>query len=369
MTDIAFILVGASGGGAERAMIGVANELARAGLSIDMVLVRKEGPFLDEIDAGVRIVDLKAHKVRRTLGPLNRYVRAERPRLLVSALIATDAYVLLGKALFRWPTKIHVSVQNSPSASAGVSQNSYARRWPWIIRALYRFADSLNGISLGVAEDVERIMGKPRGFVPVIHNPVDIPRARARAAEPPNHPWLRDGGEPVLLAVGRLVKQKDVPTLLRAHALLCRTRPARLLILGEGEDRTSLEAMARELGTSERVAMPGFDSNPFAAMAAAEVFVLSSRWEGFANVVAEALACGAKVVSTDCPSGPAEILDHGRFGSLVPIGVAEALAEALATAIDAAPDRDALRARAAAFALDGVAQQYRRLFEKRGLLA
>jgi glycosyltransferase involved in cell wall biosynthesis len=369
MADIAFVLVGANGGGAERAMIGVANELARAGLSVDMVLARKEGPFLGEIDPAIRIVDLAAGKVRRMLKPLDRYMRTERPGLLVSALVATDFYTLLGKALFRWPSKIHISVQNSPSASAGVSQDAYARRWPWIIRLLYRFADSHNGISAGVAQDAARLMGKAADSVPVINNPVDIPRARERAAEPPGHPWLRDKTEPVLLAVGRLVKQKDVPTLLRAHARLCEARPVRLLILGEGPDRPALEALVRDLGTSERVAMPGFDANPFAAMAAADVFVLSSRWEGFANVVAEALACGTKVVSTDCPSGPAEILENGRHGRLVPIGDVEALAAALGEAIDAEPDRDALRARADDFALDQVAVAYRRLFESRGLLA
>jgi glycosyltransferase involved in cell wall biosynthesis len=368
VADIAFILVGASGGGAERAMIGVANALVSHGYAIDIVLVRKRGPFLRDIHSAIRVIDLKAGKVRKTLLPLHRYMKRERPSLLVSALTATDPFLLAGKLLFRWRSDIHVSTQNAPSASARVSSDFLVRAWPWVIRRLYRFAKSHSAISTGVAHDVEHLMGRPEGDIPIIHNPVDIPRARAMAAEVPNHPWLAEKNIPVILAVGRLTRQKDYPTLLRAHARLRAERPVRLLILGEGEDRAQLEALARELGTSEDVAMPGFDANPFAAMAAADVFVLSSRWEGFANVVAEALACGAKVVSTDCPSGPAEILENGKYGSLVPIQDIDALSSAIDDAIDSPADRDVLRERANVFALKGIAEQYRQLFIARGYI-
>lgn len=368
--DIALLLVAAAGGGAERAMIGVLNRLVHQGYTVDIVLVRKKGPFLGEIDSAIRVVELGAGKVRNTLLPLNRYMKTMRPKLLISALTATDPFALLGKALFGWKgSSVHISVQNAPEASARSSKDPLTRAWPNTIRWLYRFAASVNAISNGVARDVERLMRRPAGSIPVIHNPVDIERARAMAAEPPEHPWLRDKTVPVLLAVGRLTLQKDLPTLLRAHAKLRAERPVRLVILGEGEDRAALEALAAELGTAGDVAMPGFTANPFAAMAAADVFVLSSRWEGFANVVAEALACAAKVVSTDCPSGPAEILEDGRYGTLVPIRDADALAAAMGAAIDAEADRDALRARAADFAIDGIARQYRELFAGKGLIA
>jgi len=369
MTDIALLLVAAAGGGAERAMIGVLNRLVHEGYAVDIVLVRKTGPFLGEIDPAIRVVDLGAGKVRNTLLPLNRYMRETRPRLLISALTATDPFALLGKALFGWKgSKLHISVQNAPSASARASKDPLTRAWPLTIRWLFRFATSVNAISHGVARDVERLMGVPEGAIAVIHNPVDIPRARALATEKPAHPWLADKTVPVLLAVGRLTMQKDFPTLLRAHAALCRTRPVRLVILGEGEDRAALEALVRELGTTDDVALPGFDSNPFAAMAAADVFVLSSRWEGFANVVAEALACGTRVVSTDCPSGPAEILENGRHGRLVPVGDVDALAAGMAAALDAPADRAALQGRADDFALDRIAGLYRELFRDRGLI-
>lgn len=368
MTNIAFILPAPNGGGAERAMIAVANRMAADGAQVDMLLVRREGPFLCDIAGSVRIIDLAAGNIRKALPALRRYMRAERPPLLISALVGTDVLALVGKALFRWPTHLHLSVQNAPVASAGVSQDALERRWPLIIRTLYRFADSLNGISIGVARDVEALMGKAQGGVPVINNPVDIARARARSAEAPAHSWLARKSGPVVLAVGRLVRQKDYPTLLRAFRIVRERRPgARLLILGEGQDRAEVEAEIHALGLADAVAMPGFDDNPFAAMAAADVFVLASRWEGFANVVAEALACGATVVSTDCPSGPGEILAGGEYGRLAPVGDAAALADAIGAALAEPADPDVSRRRAEEFSLDRVVAGYRALFAAHGL--
>ena len=368
MTDIAFLLAAASGGGAERAMIAVANRFAETGLSVDVVLVRREGPFLPDIGPA-NLVDLEAGRIRKALKPLNRYVRSARPRLLVSALPGTDLLTLAGKAFLRWPTHLHISVQNSPSASAGIFSDPLQRRWPLLIKTLYRFADSITAISSGVAMDVERLRGTPAGAVPVIHNPVDTAMVAARASQAPPHPWLGDDAGPVILAVGRLVRQKDVPTLLRAFRKLLDRRPdARLIIIGEGPDRAAIESEIDRLGLKQSVALPGFTSNPFAAMAAADLFVLSSKGEGFANVVAEALACGARVVSTDCPSGPAEILEEGRWGRLVPVGDSIALASAMDEALDDQTDKAALRRRAEAFSLDSVFEKYRAYFTARKLI-
>lgn len=369
LTDIAFLLPAANGGGAERAMISVANRFAASGIKVDMVLVRKSGPFLAEISPDIRIVDLEAGKIRKALMPLHRYLKREKPPLLVSSLVGGDALALAGKALMRWKTHLHISVQNSPSASEGVSGDWLARRWPTLIRTLYRYAQSISAISQGVADDVERLMNRPAGSVPVINNPVDIETVRARAGGSPDHPWLLDKKGPVVLAVGRLVKQKDLATLLAAFAAVRARRPdARLLVLGEGSERPTVEAEVARLGLGDAVALPGFSANPFAAMATADVFVLASRWEGFANVVAEALACGAKVVSTDCPSGPAEILDNGRFGRLVPIGDAQAMADAIVAAIGDDVDRGALVERARHYELSSIVDQYRALFNRMGFL-
>jgi glycosyltransferase involved in cell wall biosynthesis len=158
--------------------------------------------------------------------------------------------------------------------------------------------------------------------------------------------------------VGRLTPQKDYPTLLRAFSIFRGERVAHLAILGEGKDLEYLQKLAGDLGISSRVAFLGFDINPYRFMARCQVLVLSSIWEGFSIVLAEALACGAQIVSTDCPNGPAEILDHGKYGRLVPVGDAVAMAEAMELAMDAPLQPEMLRERAEAFSINSAVDKY-----------
>lgn len=194
-----------------------------------------------------------------------------------------------------------------------------------------------------------------------IHNGAYRPRDDALARQEPNHPWLRVGRPGVVLAAGRLAPEKDFATLLRAFARVRAKRPLRLVILGEGRERPRLTPLAEALGVNADVAMPGTVANPFAFMRRASAFVLSSRHEGLGNVLIEALACGCPVASTDCAAGPAEILDHGRFGPLVPVGDDAALAAAIEGLLDRPPDRSRLRDRGRAFAVDAAADAYRDL--------
>jgi glycosyltransferase involved in cell wall biosynthesis len=197
----------------------------------------------------------------------------------------------------------------------------------------------------------------------VIYNPVVTPEVLKKAKEPVAHPWFAQGEPPVLLGVGRLVKQKDFATLVRAFALVRQRRPARLMILGDVDKREplikpQLEALVRELGLEGEVMLPGFVDNPHAYMAKAAVFVLSSIYEGFGNVVAEALAAGTPVVSTDCESGPAEILDNGKYGRLVLVGDAEALADAILATLNEPTDPEVLQERSRVFSIEKVIDQY-----------
>jgi glycosyltransferase involved in cell wall biosynthesis len=231
-----------------------------------------------------------------------------------------------------------------------------------VIRLLYRRADGLAAISHGVAAAVAGLLGREPESIPVLHNPVVSPGFEALSAAAPEHPWFGDD-VPVVLAAGRLIRQKDYPTMLRAFALLAGRTPARLIVIGEGEDRGALEALAAELGIADRVAWPGFVANPYAWMAAARAFVLSSRWEGFGNVLAEALACGTPAVATDCPSGPAEILGEGAYGRLVPVGDAAALADALEATLAEPVDRGRLIARGKEFDIGRIGPGYEALIE------
>jgi glycosyltransferase involved in cell wall biosynthesis len=180
-----------------------------------------------------------------------------------------------------------------------------------------------------------------------------------RVAEPLDHPWAALGAPPLVLAVGRLAEVKDFPTLLRAFACVRAVRPARLVILGEGREREALEALAAGLGLGPDVLlMPGYDPNPLRWMARAAVLVSSSRWEGMPGVLIEAMAAGCPVVATDCPGGSAEILEHGRLGRLVPVGDDAAMAAAILATLAAAPDREALRARAGIFGAERAVEGY-----------
>jgi glycosyltransferase involved in cell wall biosynthesis len=222
----------------------------------------------------------------------------------------------------------------------------------------YPWADAIIAVSDGVADDVARVTSLPRESITTIHNPVVTPELQEKMRAPLDHPWFAPGNPPVLLAVGRLVDQKDFPTLLKAFARVRAVRKARLIILGEGKERPELEALTGKLGVASDVDLPGFVLNPFPYMIRASALVLSSAWEGLPGVLIEAMACGCPVVSTDCPSGPAEILNGGAYGPLVPVGDDAALAKAILSVLEAPPDSERLRAQAALFSVDRATDQY-----------
>jgi glycosyltransferase involved in cell wall biosynthesis len=231
-------------------------------------------------------------------------------------------------------TPVIVTVHTTLSESSRQQQRRVTGQiWPHLLRTFYPWASSIVAVSQGAADDLAQSSGLPRDRVEVVYNPVITDTTIASARLAPDHHWFAPGQPPVILGVGRLTRQKDFPTLIRAFAEVRRALPARLIILGEGEDRNQLTALADDLGVSQDVALPGFRNAP-AYMASSALFVLSSAWEGLPTVLIEALAAGARVVSTDCPSGPREILQEGRLGALVPVGDVAALAAAMRRALE-----------------------------------
>jgi glycosyltransferase involved in cell wall biosynthesis len=204
---------------------------------------------------------------------------------------------------------------------------------PRLIRRFYPWADGVVSVAQGTADDLVRTAGLRPAHIEVVHNPIVTPELRAMADEPLDHPWFEPGQPPVLLAVGRFTPQKDFGTLIRASSRALEAGGARLLILGDGPERTHLEALVSTLGLEGSVGLPGWVGNPYPYMVRAAAFVLSSRWEGLPSVLIEALFCGAPVVATDCLSGPSEILEDGRYGLLVPVGDEDALAKGIAAAL------------------------------------
>jgi glycosyltransferase involved in cell wall biosynthesis len=346
------------GGGAERAMANLAGALAGRGHRVDLVLRRVAGHFLKEVPATVRIVDLQARLPALAPVPIARYLRRARPDAMLVTGLYTNLAAILGLRLAGTGTRTVISVQNHLSVQVAGSSGPWKKLVPAASRHLFARADRIVAVSHGVADDLSRFVGVPAGKLTTIHNPLVSSRIAERRAEAPAHPWLIDDGPAVVLGMGKLRPQKDFATLIRAFALVRQRRPARLLIGGDGPERAALLRLARRLGVADDVDLPGFFDNPFACMAHAAAFVLSSAWEGLPSVLVEAMACGCPVVSTDCPSGPAEILEHGRYGPLVAVGDHAALAEAIAKVLEQPPDPEGLISRASAFSEAASAQAY-----------
>jgi glycosyltransferase involved in cell wall biosynthesis len=282
--------------------------------------------------------------------------------VLVSSMSHANLVALWAAKLARSATPVVVTEHNTLSQAAGEDGALAKGIWPHLLRLFYPWAASVVAVSRGAADDLSRTSGLPRDRVQVVYNPVITRAILAQAEKDPGHPWFAPGEPPVILGVGRLTRQKDFPTLLRAFAQVRRRRPARLIILGEGEDRVALEKLRDELGLTDDVALPGFQENAMAYMAHSALFALSSAWEGLPTVLIEALAAGTQVVSTDCPSGPREILQDGRLGRLVPVGDSAALARAILETLERpsqAVPPDALTP----FTMDAAVDEYLRVIE------
>ena len=332
--QVALFLPSLDVGGAERVMVNLATGFVERGLSVDVVLVKARGPYLADVPRTARIVDLKAAKVFTSLPSLVRYLRRERPLALLSTLDHANLVALLARRIARVPTRAVVRQAVALSVDVRGRRRGIDRLTTLAARYLYPWADEIVAVSEGVARDLALVLGMPLERIRIVPSPIVTPALFALASEPLDHPWFVPGQDPVVLGVGRLTAQKDFPTLIRAVAMVRPRRPVRLMILGDGESRSSLEALVKELDLENVVSLPGLVQNPFAYMANAAVFVLSSAWEGSPGVLVQALACGVPVVATNCDSGPWEILRGGRLGRLAAVGDAPGIAKAILEALD-----------------------------------
>lgn len=359
---LAIYLPSLRGGGAERVMVTLANGFAARGFVVDLVLVNKEGPYLKDVAQGVRVVDLRAQRVLTSLPSLISYLRQSQPVAMLSALNHANVIAVLARWLSGAKTRLIVSERNHLSASDNQSGSLVAKQMPRFMSWAYPHADGVVAVSKGVGDDLARCIGLNPKSVTVVYNPIDVSVVKQLSQQDVSHPWLSPNEPPVVVAIGRLTAQKDFPTLLRAFARLRQTQNARLLILGEGELRSQLEMLVHEFGLQDQVRMPGFVNNPFAYLSRSALFVLSSAWEGFPNVLAQAMACGTPVVSTACPSGPEEILENGRWGRLVPVGDDVALGDAMLATLQETRHPQ-VTARAADFSVDKAVSGYLRVMQ------
>ncbi len=399
---IAFLLDSLSGGGAQKVILNLASGFAAAGYVADLLVCKMVGELQNQIPSNANLIQLRVVSslrgvasafradpacLRPVLGMLARtgkvpgtfrslpaiidYLKLNQPVALLAALPKSNVNAVLAGRYCGGSTRVVVGVHANYSAQSGLEKKGREVKENYMlsmIRRCYRQANAVVAVSRGAEKDICEYLGLPRERVTSIYNPVATRDIRVLCEEVPDHPWFEPGGVPIILGIGRFVAQKDFPLLLDAFAKVRQQRAVRLVLLGgdvtSDEQRCLQQALieqAKRLGVERDFDMPGFVDNPFAYLNRAAVFVMSSRYEGFGNVLVEALLCGCPVVSTDCPSGPAEILENGKYGELVPVGDAGKLADAICRTLDAPRDMDFLRARGGEFSIEHAVDNYRRI--------
>jgi glycosyltransferase involved in cell wall biosynthesis len=317
-------------GGAERVALNLAGGFLHRGFSVDVLVAGEAGPFGNLIPSGARLFSLgNKGRILHALPSLVSYLRRELPWCVVPIMDHTNIVTIWGRWLARTPTTVLATTHCLPSMEARHGSRIREKLVPYALQSFLRFADGIVAVSTGAANDLAKTAKIARERITVIHNPVLTPEFYRGIAEPVSDMDLPDTKRPLIISVGRLVASKDFPSLLRAFAKVRKEVPSCLLILGEGDQRPVLERLIAELVLTDDVLLPGHTRNPYAHLARAKVFVLSSAYEAFGNVLVESLAAGTPVVATDCPTGPREILQDGKFGELVAVGDTDALARAI----------------------------------------
>lgn len=399
---IAFLLDSLTGGGAEKVILELAGGFASAGYTVDLLVCKMVGALQNKVPSNVKLIHLdsvsslrgalcayradpgclrpvmatlvrvgKVPGTFKSLPAVIEYLRTNQPEALLSALPKSNIIAVLAGQYYGGSTRIAVGVHTHYSAVSRLEEERNEINDSYMLdmmRRYYRRADVVIAVSHAAEKDACEYLRLPQDHVTAVYNPVatrDICELREAALE---HPWFEPGGIPVILGIGRFVAVKDFPLLLDAFARVRQKREVRLVLLGgdftsdeQGYLQKALFEQAERLGVARDLDMPGFVENPFAYLSRAAVFVLSSRCEGFGNVLVEALLCGCPVVSADCPGGPAEILENGKYGELVPVGDKSGLAEAICRALDSPPNREFLRARGGEFSVENAVENYRRV--------
>jgi glycosyltransferase involved in cell wall biosynthesis len=362
MTKIAIVLPNLKFGGAERLHLNLAKEWLSRGFDIEFVLMQKEGEFLSLVPEEINVISLEVGRLRNVVYPLSKYLRKSKPDYILAAMWPLTSYAIISWALSGKIGKMYVSDHVQLSVAAVHEIHISKLYLKSFIKFIYPFADGIIAVSNGVKKDLRNIGHLKDEQVKVIYNPVTLGVSTSKGSQEERVKLWGESYTYNILAVGELKKQKDHENLLKSFSLLPKEINAKLIILGEGLLRKSLSLLIKQLNLDNRVDLPGFVHNPYPWYCTADLFVSSSQWEGFGNVIVEALECGVPVVSTDCPSGPSEILDNGRYGKLVPVGDSFALAAAMEASFSQSHNRTLLMKRAEDFSVPHISGQYLNYF-------
>ena len=352
-------------GGVQHMSTKLANALVSRGHRVTIAIAHRKPerePYV--LDTRVKLLDFGTERVQTYIRSLTQLLR-ETPDIdvIFSATTVPNLAAVLAKSFARSKARLVISERDNPFAGYN-ALSSLREKLTWRLKPrLYRLADEIVCVSTPLADSLAKLTGIARERLTVIHNPA-FPEHAFQDAPPP-HPWLANRQVPVVIAAGRFHPQKDFPTLIRAFSHFRRQRPARLILLGDGPERADIESTIDDYGTRDDVLLPGMQKDIMPWLLHADVFVMSSEYEGFGNVLVQALAAGNRIVSTDCPDGPAEILSGGRHGRLVPVGDAEGMATAIGEALDAPHDPALQRSRSLDFSVEAITDRYEHLFARR----
>ena len=361
---LALFIPSCRGGGAERVMITLANHLEKELGSVTLLLSLAEGPYLKEINDNVSVIDFNNKKVSRSFFKLCRYLIIEKPDVIFTTLNHVNLITLLAKLVTFSKTKVIIREANSLNLDDDKNKN---KKLIFLMRLLYPFASEIVSISKGLKEELVQGLSLPESRITVIYNPVVSSDLYKLASENINHSWLNDKAVPLILAVGRLTKQKNFPLLIASFNKARNKKKIRLLILGEGEDEGMLRQLVNLSPYKEDIELGGFKDNPFPYMLQCDVFVLSSDWEGLGNVLIQALSLGKSIITTNCKSGPAEIIDGGRWGEIVGVGDVNSMSKSMLEVIEPSYSIDIVEQKRYArkvFGVDVVTKEYLNLIIK-----
>ena len=358
-------------GGAEKSLVELANGLADMGWRIQLLVMAREGPLIDEIKENVDLIDLGCSSFSQAVFLLARYYKKHRPLVILTSVYATGLAAIAAKIVSGYKPKVVIGAHNSLQAKFERPDNIKDKYLLKLLcKLLFPWADGFVAVSKSLALELETLIQLPKYRIRTIYNPVVSQKMLARADEQLTHPWLAMPTQrdfKTLISVGRLVEQKGFDVLLDALIIVRKYSDCRLIIVGDGPLRTDLESRVNRLRLEGNVDFVGWQDNPYKFVTRSDLFVLSSRWEGLGNVLKEALACGCPVVATDCQYGPKEILDGGKYGDLVEVNNASDLASKILTTLQASVSpakSDARKSRSLDFTVEAAVEQYSQYFSE-----
>ncbi len=358
MKKIALLIPSLKGAGAEKIVFNLANFFSQKGYDVDLIVLREIGQYLDNVSSKVRIINLNSNRALLGLIPLIRYLKKNNPYTLISSLSHLNIISIIAKLIiYRSNTKVIVVEHNDLRDNIKKKFNFKKKIVKLLMSFTYKKAHKVIAVSNGVFEYILSFINLDKSKIKVIYNPIFDQSIITKMREQVDEQWLKDENIPLILGVGRLTEQKNFKLLIRAFAKVRQKIDARLIIIGEGHLKNDLISLAKSLNLQGHFSLPGFEKNPYKFMANSSLVVLSSNYEGFGNVLVEAMACGTQVISTDCNSGPSEILENGLWGKLVTVNNVSELANAIIDSLEKKKYLNVLK-RAKDFSIDLKGKEY-----------